>query len=105
METEKRELLTGNLVQNPVLSESEDGKLCCRFRFAADIYRNGKKSATEFLNVFCCGDIAVYAARCLVKGDRVHIVGHRKYTTFLPKYETEPVVRLTFYASEIEFKV
>ena len=62
---------SGNLVTDPELRYSKDGKAFCSFRIAVD----NKDKPTTFKNCICFTYLAENIAASLVKGDRIMVYG------------------------------
>lgn len=67
-------ILSGNLVADPELRQTNSGKSVCNFRIATQEY----KDETEYHNIVTWDKVADVAGKYLVKGARVNITGRIK---------------------------
>ena len=67
----------GNLVDDPELSFSNDGKAVCKFRIAANVGKNkdGEQKPAKFSDCVCWGKLAEHVAESLKKGNPAYIKG------------------------------
>lgn len=89
--------LIGRLTANPQTGETNSGTNFARFSLAVNRYGEG----ADFINILAWDKLANSAAKYLVKGKQVAIVGHIQTGT----YEKDGVKRSTFdvVAENIEF--
>ena len=92
--------LTGNLVRDPELRTTPNGKSVCNFTVA--VAKKMKRDESQFFKVAAFGNLAESCGRNLVKGKKVGVVGELILNTFDGR-NGEKKFSLDVNADEVEF--
>lgn len=94
-------VITGNLVKNPELRNTQNGIAVCKFTIANNKYAKGEQK-TIFVNIVTFNKTAENCDKYLTKGSKVAVVGELEIRQYKDnegqnKYMTEII------ANEVEF--
>jgi len=95
-------ILMGHLGKDPELTQTDDGKVCCRFSLATTEVYN-KKKFTEWHNITVWGKMGNICSQYLKKGDPLYLEGRIKTSVRTDKETNEKKYYFSVQANSLNF--
>ncbi len=90
--------LRGNLVKDPELTYTSNGKALCKFIMAVNrMKQKDKEQQTDFIRITCWGNTAEFVGKYIQKGYPVHIGGSINIEKYEHEGKTQYVTNITAY--------